>query len=180
MVRVSVMGGLSSFEGRPTSHLAATKRRRVRTFSPTPCVGSPGRDPCQWFRHADQSRCWTCAHDLRVSRLAGMPRTSRSPNSVTRALCNYPLVLWHVCSELTTIHPSQVTSRDSHHRPCPMSPPPEASRPQGVVACAWTDDRGSGCDILTSLNTRPSSARFVLAMIDAPCTRHTIVPVVYR
>ena len=57
LVRVSVMGGLSSFEGRPTSHLAATKRRRVRTFSPTPCVGSPGRDPCQWFRHAVQSRC---------------------------------------------------------------------------------------------------------------------------
>jgi hypothetical protein len=130
LVRVSVMGGLSSFEGRPTSHLAATKRRRVRTFSPTPCVGSPGRDPCQWFRHADQSRCWTCAHDLRVSRLAGMPRTSRSPNSVTRALCI------HLCFGMFVAnypsHKSRLATHITDNVRCPLH---LRRHPQGVVAC---------------------------------------------
>jgi hypothetical protein len=120
-----------------------TWRRRVRTFSPTPCVGSPGRDPCQ-SRHADLR---SGVLDLRAPSLARTwrlaPRghaTHISEHGVTRALCI--LLLWHVCSELSI---SQVTSRDSHHRQCPMSPPPEASSAR----------RGCmrGCDILTSLYT---------------------------
>ena len=35
LVRVSVMGGLSSFEGRPTSHLAATC---THVFADSVCV----------------------------------------------------------------------------------------------------------------------------------------------
>lgn len=65
LVRVSVMGGLPP----------PTWRRRVRTFSPTPCVGSPGRDPCQWFRHADLR---SGVLDLRVSRMVSASRASRA------------------------------------------------------------------------------------------------------
>lgn len=61
LVRVSVI------------HPPPTWRRRVRTFSPTPCVGSPGRDPCQWFRHADLR---SGVLDLRVSRMVSASRAS--------------------------------------------------------------------------------------------------------
>ena len=72
LVRVSVMGGPLALSrvGPPP-----TWRRRVRTFSPTPCVGSPGRDPCQWFRHADLR---SGVLDLRVSRMVSASRASRA------------------------------------------------------------------------------------------------------
>ena len=108
LVRVSVVDLALSRVGPPP-----TWRRRVRMFSPTPCVGSPGRDPCRSASgsgraHAAGSR----------PRLGLLRRTS--PTSVRCV----SVCVWHVCSELSI---SQVTSHDSHHRPCPMSPPPEAS-----------------------------------------------------
>ena len=134
-----VCGGLSSFEGRPAP---PTWRRRVRTFSPTPCVGSPGRAPVSVVPAAETT--WPPAVAAGSGPGPGASRGALCDAHISdqRALCIR--VFWHVCSELSI---SQVTSHNSHHRPCPMSPPPEASSAR----------RGSGCDILSAMSDVPST-----------------------
>ena len=59
LVRVSVMGGLSSFEGRPTSHLAATC---THVFADSVWWDRPAVTRVSGSGTPTSARgCWTCA-----------------------------------------------------------------------------------------------------------------------